>query len=150
MKKNVLLVMWLALAALFTISTMSACSDDDNDSQESRVIGEWISEYGNYFRFIDGGTGTFICLADNPDYDPANPQATIDNAKESAYSCNYTIEGNVLTMASYHSQMKATYVCEIVFVDKNTFKMLPVKYRHDDGEWIMEEDAGWETYKRWK
>ena len=31
MRKNVLMVMWLALAALFTVSALSACSDDDNN-----------------------------------------------------------------------------------------------------------------------
>ncbi|MGM9699718.1 MAG: hypothetical protein ACI3Y0_13925 [Prevotella sp.] len=31
MKKKVLLVMWLALAGLFTVSALSACSDDDNN-----------------------------------------------------------------------------------------------------------------------
>ena len=39
MKKNVLMVMWLALAALFTVTTMSACSDDDNILLLSKIDG---------------------------------------------------------------------------------------------------------------
>ena len=38
MKKNVLLIMWLAFAALFTVSTLSACSDDDNDNKVGSYV----------------------------------------------------------------------------------------------------------------
>ena len=51
MKKNVLLVMWLALAALFTVTTMSACSDDDNN-ENGNVGGVTIDgvDQAEYFR----------------------------------------------------------------------------------------------------
>ena len=38
MKKNVLLIMWLAFAALFTVSTLSACSDDENDNKVGSYV----------------------------------------------------------------------------------------------------------------
>ena len=38
MKKNVLFMMWLAFAALFTVSTLSACSDDDDDNKVGSYV----------------------------------------------------------------------------------------------------------------
>ena len=38
MKKTLFAVMWLAIAGVFTVSTLSACSDDDNDNKAGSYV----------------------------------------------------------------------------------------------------------------
>lgn len=38
MKKTLFSVMWLAIAGVFTVSTLSACSDDDNDNKAGSYV----------------------------------------------------------------------------------------------------------------
>ena len=61
MKKAIISVMWLAIASVFTITTLSACSDDDNENKKANGAG--VTIYGvdqvEYFRqFLGAFTET--------------------------------------------------------------------------------------------
>ena len=38
MKKTLFSVMWLAIAGVFTVTTLSACSDDDNENKANSYV----------------------------------------------------------------------------------------------------------------
>lgn len=104
MKKNVLLVMWLAVASLLTVSTLSACSDDDPETpvipqlEQKLIGGMWIDgslENGNIvtISFTEGNNAVFNVIIDNKQY-----------FKQLA--CTYEVNGNTILFKGLNYQPK--------------------------------------------
>lgn len=144
----------IAVALCIIMSTaLYSCSDDDDDDDEpnnSAIAGEWIKSNGNiYYQFSADGTGRYICLADEPGYDPEYPDAVIKHPID-PYYFDYTLEGNILTMKEYYNQDKkdfTIYVNEIE-INNNVLQMKRLRYSYDGIDW-NESTSDWETYKRY-
>ena len=101
-----------AFMAVFSLTFVS-CSDDDK-SDSSAIVGEWISENGHiYYQFKADGTGVYICLADEPGYDPANPDPVIKNPTD-PYALTYTYSEETHILTTYEE-------CDVHGYDKYEF-----------------------------
>lgn len=125
---------------LIVAASFTGCSDKDDPKPAKAIEGEWISTSGiYYYQFLSDGTGRYICLADEPGYDPEYPDAAIQKPVD-PYYFDYTVEGDILTMKEYYDTTNkdeySIYVCEFV-VSKNVLQI----------RW--DSDSSWDTYNRW-
>ena len=142
---------FLPFVVLVCCFLMSSCSSDDGDEQKDSsksIVGEWISKNGIYYQFRANGTGRYICLLDEPGYDPEHPQAVIEYPND-PYEFEYNVKDNVLTMKEFYSDGYSVYVCDVV-VSEDVLHMRQTKYNDDGGEWIIDQRPSWKTYLRWK
>lgn len=155
MKHNLKHVQTLVALALCVIVSMSltSCGDDDDDAPSSTqaIEGEWIKTNGNiYYQFLPDVTGRYICLADEPGYDPEYPEAVIKNPVD-PYYFDYTVDGDILTMKEYASiQNKDDYTIYVydIVVSKDVLQMKCIRTSDNGVDWD-EYDYRWETFNRW-
>lgn len=147
--KHLYLLVALALSSIMSIALYS-CDNDDAPNTNSPIVGEWIITYGSiYYQFSADGHGRYICLEDEPGYDPEYPDAVIKHPIDPFYF-DYTLEGNILTMKEYSDQSKkefTIYVCEIE-INEDVLQMKELRWSRDGIKW-QESSYGWETYKRY-
>lgn len=135
---------------VFVVMALTGCSADD--PEDSQLIGgEWINTDGDiYYQFSSDGIGRYICLADEPGYDPAHPESVVKNPVDPHYF-DYIVEGDVLTMKEYaNNQNKddyTIYVCQIV-VSKDVLQMKQLRWSDNGIDWYDSNDD-WETFNRW-
>ncbi|OKY86125.1 MAG: hypothetical protein BHV69_03505 [Bacteroidales bacterium 52_46] len=145
----------IAVALCIIMSTaLYSCSDDDDDEPNNNaIVGEWIKRNGDdvdiYYQFSADGKGRYICLSDEPGYDPEYPDAVIKHPVD-PFLFDYTLDGNILTMKEYYNQYEpelAIYVNEIE-INNNVLQMKRLRYSYDGIDW-NESTSDWETYKRY-
>ena len=142
---------FLPFVVLVCCFLMSSCSSDDGDEQKDSsksIVGEWISKDGIYYQFRANGTGRYICLKDEPGYEPEHPQAVIEYPND-PYEFEYNVKDGSLTMKEFYSDGYSVYVCYVV-VSEDVLQFRQTKYNDDGGEWIIAQRPSWETYLRWK
>ena len=149
MRKN---LYWAFLpVVLVCCFVMSSCSSDDSDEQKETsksIVGEWISTDGLYYQFRANGTGRYICLPDEPGYNPEHPQAVIEDPID-PYEFEYNVKDGILTMKTIYSDGYSVYVYDVV-VSEVVMQLRETKQKHDGGEWQIDSKPSWETYFRWK
>ena len=146
------------LPSLFTVAVFvimaiafTGCNNDDDMKSFRSIEGEWISANGDiYYQFLSDGTGRYICLADEPGYNPEYPDAAIIKPEDPSYF-DYTVDGDILTMKDYYDGENkddcTIYVYQFI-VSKDVFQMKEIRYSNDGINW-MDVNYGWETYNRW-
>lgn len=153
MRHKLLRLQAMVVIALCVIMGMAfnSCSDDDPKSTKS-IEGEWISTNGHiYYQFLSDGTGRYICLADEPGYDPNYPDAAI-NKPVDPYYFDYTLDGDILTMKEYYGAKEnddyTIYVYDYV-VSQDVLQIRLLRSSRDGINWIDYSYPDWSTYKRW-
>lgn len=140
------------LMCLLLSTAFTSCGDDDDEpSSKGGLLGEWIRKDGSiYYSFLSDGTGRYICLPDEPGYDPEYPDAVIKHPVDPCYY-DYTLEGDILTMKEYYDESKTDftiYVCRIE-VSGDVLQMSTLRWSDDGVNWNEYETPGWSTYLRW-
>ncbi len=136
---------------VFMAMTFSSCSDDDDPKSTKPIEGEWISTDGKiYYQFLTDGNGRYICLADEPGYNPEYPDAAI-NKPVDPYFFDYKVEGDILTMKEYYGvkdkEDYTIYVCEIE-VSKNVLQMKCLRTSENGIDW-EDSNSEWKSFNRW-
>lgn len=143
----------LVTVALYVIVGMAftGCSDDDDPKPAQAIEGEWISTNGNiYYQFSSDGTGRYICIGDEPGYNPEYPDAVIKNPVD-PYYFDYIVEGDVLTLKEYEDiQDKDDYVIDVykIVVSKDVLQMKLLRESENGIDW-NDFERSWETFNRW-
>lgn len=147
-------IIYLAFLPLVLVccGILSSCSSDDGDEQKETsksIVGEWISKDGGiYYQFRTNGTGRYICLSEEPGYDPEHPQAVIEYPND-PYEFEYNVKDNVLTMKEFDSHGYYVYVCDVV-VSEDVLQLRQTKWNRYGGEWVIDPRPSWKTYLRWE
>lgn len=146
-------VVTVALCVIMALA-FTSCSDDDEDHKVNNpIVGEWISVNNDgvdiYYQFLSNGTGRYICLADEPGYDPEYPDAVIKHPDD-PYYFDYTLEGNILTMKEYGDGEKMDFTIYVAQVEitNDVLQMKVLKWTDDGKDWVEESNPSWDTYKR--
>lgn len=135
-----------------SIITLS-CSDDDSESNNDAIVGEWIKRTGDdcdiYYQFLADGKGRYICLSDEPGYDPEYPNAVIKHPVD-PFLFDYTLEGNILTIKEYYSQYDEDlfWFVDEIEINNNVLQKRRLRESSDGINWY-EYTPSWETYKRY-
>lgn len=141
----------VALCIIMSIALNSCSDDDDEPKSDNAIVGEWIKSNGNiYYQFMTDGSGRYICLSDEPGYNPEYPDAAIKHPVE-PYYFDYTLDGNILTMKEYYNKDKTNfsiYVHEIT-INNNVLQMRELRWSDDGINWYEEPASSWETYNRY-
>lgn len=129
----------------------TACSTEDDSVPENGIVGEWISSNGNlYYRFNSNSTGRYICLADEPGYNPAYPDASINNPVD-PNDFTYSIgDGHIFITTTWIFGEKKIIDQEDYLYDLsgNTLQLKCVRYTNSEGEWIDASSQSWDVYHR--
>lgn len=144
-------ILTVVLCGVISIAFYS-CSDDDSPKPSQAIEGEWIEETDAdiYYQFLSDGTGRYICLADEPGYNPEHPETSIKNPKD-PYYFDYTVEGNILTMKEYYSQDKSDFTIYVneIEITKDVLKMKNLRWSDDGTNWYDKDNSDWDVYNRW-
>lgn len=144
---------WLLFSLLLSpIAGLSSCSDD-KDEPSNGIVGEWISDNGHiYYKFNSNGTGRYICLADEPGYNPDKPDAVIAHPVDPE-DFTYTIDGDIITMTSHWTNWEGeteTDIEEYTYNISDGILSLKEERYFSNGEWNQSSYSSWTYYNRWK
>ena len=132
-------LMAFAMMAVCSLAFVSCSDDDDKSESASPIVGEWIKDNGHiYYQFKADGTGVYICLADEPGYDPKNPDAVIKNpVYPYPFHYTYSEETRILTTSEECEEHGYDiYEYSVSFSDNNNVLGLKdITYGYDDWEW---------------
>lgn len=144
----------LAVTLFFSLmgGMLTACSDDDKDSPTSGIVGEWISDNGHlYYRFNSNGTGRYICLADEPGYNPEHPDAVI-NHPDDPDDFTYKVEGDHIIISSTWTNHEGKEIIDqedyLYDLSGNTLQLKCIRYTDEAGEWHDSYSPSWTAYIR--
>ena len=132
---------------------LTACSDDDKDSPATGIVGEWISDDGDlYYRFNSNGTGRYICLGDEPGYNPEYPDAAINHPID-PYDFTYKIEGDHILISTPWTNYEGKEIIDqedyLYDLSGNTLQLKCLRFTSENGEWQdASSSANWKVYKR--
>lgn len=125
---------------MFILTGIIFSSCDDDDKSNSQITGEWISDNGDiYYQFNSNGTGRYICLADEPGYNPEYPEAAIKHPVD-PYYFNYSFDGETLRTREYDGNNKEDYT-DYTFTVSIEGNILQMKSSYN---------SKWEIYRRYK
>lgn len=140
-----------AVLCVIVVIAFTGCSDDDDPKLSQTIEGEWIKSNGNiYYQFSSDGTGRYICLADEPGYNPEYPDAVIKDPID-PYYFDYIVEEDVLTMKEYADiQDKDDYTIYVykIVVSNDVLQMKCLRTSENGIDW-NDSDCSWEIYNRW-
>lgn len=136
----------LIAAAFCVILSTALYSCSDNEPSNNAIVGEWISSNDIYYQFSADGKGRYICLSDEPGYDPEYPDAVIKHPVDPD-PFEYTLDGNILTMKDPYDNIEIDiYLIEI---NNNVLQMKRLRHSCDGIKWSDDNYSSWETYKRY-
>lgn len=145
-------VMTAMLLCLFMSVAFVSCKDDDDEpAAKSGLLGEWISSDGLYYSFLSNGTGRYICLPDEPGYDPDHPEACIKHPVD-PFDYEYTLKDDILTIkVNYNRDESYDFTIDEfqIEVSGDVMQMKLLRSSSDGVKWEDHPRAKWETYYRY-